>query len=335
MFIEMLKDILAAYGPSGHEAKVSAVLKKYVEPCCDEVYSDTLGNLIAVKKGTSGKKVMLSAHMDQIGFIIVDIDKNGFLRIAGVGGILPPLSVAREIIFENGVRGVTYFETETTRDEKAVATLPNMYVDIGCSTKEEAEAKVQVGDVGVFAANFVDMGKRFASGAQDNRVCCAVIAEALQNLRSPHDIYAVFTVQEEVGLRGSGVAAYVIEPDLNINMDVTLTGDTPKAPAMSVEMGKGPAIKVMDSSVIVPACVRRFMEDCAKEAGIPVQREVLTRGGTDTAAVQKTRGGILAGCISIPSRYVHTPTEVTDMDDVQNAVLLLRAMLEKNELPGD
>ncbi len=335
MFETMLKEMLAAYGPSGREQTVSAVIRKYVEPCCDEVYTDTLGNLVAVKRGSSGKKVMLSAHMDQIGFIVVDIDEKGFLRIANVGGILPPLSVAREIMFENGVLGVTYFETETTRDAKAVATLPDMYVDIGCDTKEEAEAKVQVGDVGVYVTHFVDMGKRFASGAQDNRICCAAIAEALRDLQSPHDVYAVFTVQEEVGLRGAGAAAYAIEPDLNINLDVTLTGDTPKAPAMSVSLGKGPAVKVMDSSVIIPACVRRFMEECAAKAGIPVQKEVLSRGGTDTSAIQRVKGGILAGCISIPARYVHTPTEVTDKDDVKNTIKFLRALLAEKKLPGD
>ena len=158
--------------------------------------------------------------------------------------------------------------------------------------------------------------------------------EAMKQLSSPHDVYVVFTVQEEVGLRGSGAAAYAIEPDLNINLDVTLTGDTPKMPAMSVALGKGPAIKMMDSSVIVPQCVRKFMIDCAEQAGIPFQREVLRAGGTDTAAVQRTRSGVLAGCISIPSRYVHTPAEVVDRTDVEQAVELLRAMAASKELPG-
>lgn len=331
MLKEMLIDILQAFGPAGNEEKVGQVLAEYIRPYCDEVWTDALGNLIGYKKGTSGKKLMLSAHMDQIGFIVVDIDENGFLRIANVGGISPALSVAREVVFENGVHGIIYYETP---DAKAVAALPNMYVDIGCSSREEAEAKVQIGDMCVFVSNFVEMGKRAACGAMDNRVCCAIIAEALQQLQSPHDIYAVFTVQEEVGLRGSGAAAYAIDPDLNINLDVTLTGDLPKIPAMSVALGKGPAIKMMDASVIVPMSVRKFMIDCAEQAGIPYQREVLRAGGTDTAAIQKVKEGILAGCISIPSRYVHTPVEVVDMEDVQNAVKLLQAMAAKEQLPG-
>ena len=333
VFKRMLIDILQAYGPSGNEHKTARILAEYMRPYCDELWVDVLGNLICHKKGISGKKIMLSAHMDQIGFIVVDIDENGFLRIANVGGILPPLSVAREVVFENGVRGVTYFETPETRDAKAVATVPNMYIDIGCTSREEAEEKVQIGDMCIFVSNYVDMGKPVASGAMDNRVCCAIIVEAMKEMQSSHDVYAVFTVQEEVGLRGAGVAAYAISPDLNINLDVTLTGDTPKTPAMSVALGKGPAIKMMDSSVIVPIAVRRFMIDCAEQADIPYQREVLRAGGTDTAAIQKTQKGILAGCISIPSRYVHTPVEVVDMDDVENTVKLIRVIVSKEQLP--
>ena len=139
MLKEMLIDILQAFGPAGNEEKVGQVLAEYIRPYCDEVWTDALGNLIGYKKGTSGKKLMLSAHMDQIGFIVVDIDENGFLRIANVGGISPALSVAREVVFENGVHGIIYYETP---DAKAVAALPNMYVDIGCSSREEAEAQM-------------------------------------------------------------------------------------------------------------------------------------------------------------------------------------------------
>lgn len=331
---EMIRDILQAYGPSGREEKVSAVIAEYVKPYVDEVYNDVLGNLIAVKKGTSGKKIMLSAHMDQIGLIVVDVDEKGFLRVSNVGGINPPLSVAREIVFENGVKGVTYFETPATRDASTVATMMTMFVDIGCNTREEALEKVQVGDVGVFVTNVVELGDRLSSGAQDNRICCATIVQALKEMRSPHDIYAVFTVQEEVGLRGAGPAAYGITPDFNINLDVTLTGDTPKLPPMSVSLGQGPAIKMMDSSVIIPVVVRKFMEETAEKEGIPYQREVLRAGGTDTAAIQRVKEGVVAGCISIPSRYVHTPTEVIDMNDVKNTVKLVCALVEREDLPG-
>ncbi len=331
MFKDMLKEVLLAYGPTGRENAVSGVLEEYIRPHCDRVYRDVMGNLIAYKKGVSGKKVMLSAHMDQIGLIVVDIDEKGFLRVSNVGGVSPVITLAREVVFENGVRGVTFYETEKT--PASAATLPLMFIDIGAATREEALKKVQIGDIAAYAGNFVDMGKRFACGALDDRLCCAIIIEAVKEIKCPHDLYVVFTVQEEVGLRGAGPAAYAIEPDFSLNLDVTRTGDTPKSARMSVSLGEGPTIKVMDSSAIIPQCVRRYMEDCAKEANIPVQNEILTAGGTDAGAILRTKAGILAGCISIPTRYIHTPVEAADMDDVMNSVKFVRAMLEREALP--
>ena len=196
---DMLKSILAAYGPSGREQTVSDVIRSYVEPFADEVYNDTLGNLIAVKKGTSGKKVMLSAHMDQIGLIVVDIDEKGFLRVSNVGGVNPVVSVAREVKFENGTHGVTYFETE--KHGAKDATMPELFVDIGATTREEAEAKVQIGDVAVYVTNFVEMGSRVSSGALDDRIACAAVVEAFRTMQNVHDVYAVFTVQDN----GTGI----------------------------------------------------------------------------------------------------------------------------------
>lgn len=328
---DMLKSILAAYGPSGREQTVSDVIRGYVEPFADEVYNDALGNLIAVKKGTSGKKVMLSAHMDQIGLIVVDIDEKGFLRVSNVGGVNPVISAAREVRFENGTRGVTYFETE--KHGVKDTTMPELFVDIGATSREEAEAKVQIGDVAVYATNFVEMGNRISSGALDDRIACAAVVEAFRTMQNVHDVYAVFTVQEEVGLRGAGAAAYAIEPDLNISLDVTGTGDTPKCSRMSVKLGAGAAVKVMDSSVIVPPVVRAFLEKAAEENNIRVQPEVLRGGGTDTGAVQRTRSGVLSGCISIPTRYIHSPVETADLADYAAAVQLVCAAVAKKELP--
>ena len=328
---DMLKSILAAYGPSGREQTVSDVIRGYVEPFADEVYNDALGNLIAVKKGTSGKKVMLSAHMDQIGLIVVDIDEKGFLRVSNVGGVNPVISAAREVRFENGTRGVTYFETE--KHGVKDTTMPELFVDIGATSREEAEAKVQIGDVAVYATNFVEMGNRISSGALDDRIACAAVVEAFRTMQNVHDVYAVFTVQEEVGLRGAGAAAYAIEPDLNISLDVTATGDTPKCSRMSVKYGSGATVKVMDSSVIVPPVVRAYLEEAAEENSIRVQPEVLRGGGTDTGAVQRTRGGVLSGCISIPTRYIHSPVETADLADYAAAVQLVCAAVAKKELP--
>lgn len=328
---DMLKSILAAYGPSGREQTVSDVIRGYVEPFADEVYNDALGNLIAVKKGTTGKKVMLSAHMDQIGLIVVDIDEKGFLRVSNVGGVNPVISAAREVRFENGTRGVTYFETE--KHGVKDTTMPELFVDIGAASREEAETKVQIGDVAVYVTNFIEMGGRISSGALDDRIACAAVAEAFRTMQNVHDVYAVFTVQEEVGLRGAGAAAYAIEPDLNISLDVTGTGDTPKCSRMSVKLGAGAAVKVMDSSVIVPPVVRAFLEKAAEENNIRVQPEVLRGGGTDTGAVQRTRSGVLSGCISIPTRYIHSPVETADLADYEAAVQLVCAAVAKKELP--
>lgn len=331
MFTDMLKDFLKTYGATGREDKIADTIKNYVEAKADEVYTDVMGNLIAVRRGISGKKIMLSAHMDQIGLIVIDIDDRGFLRVSNVGGVNPVVTVAREVVFENGVRGVTYCETE--KSGVGEATIAKLFVDIGAMTYEEAAAKVGIGDICVYVTNFVELGNRFACGALDDRVCCAVVAEAFNTAVSDHDIYAVFTVQEEVGLRGATTAAYAISPDFAINLDVTLTGDIPECARMSVKLGAGPTIKVMDSSAIIPTFVRRYMEDVAKKNNIKVQNEVLRGGGTDAGAVLKTKGGIPACCISIPTRYVHSPVEMADIDDCHNAVKFVNAMLAERELP--
>lgn len=331
MFKQMLKDILLAYGPSGREDTVADVISRYVAPHCDEIRRDTLGNLIAFKKGTSGKKIMLSAHMDQIGLIVVDIDDNGFLRVSNVGGVNPAVAGARKVVFENGTEGVTGWETK----DKSLGTakMADLFVDIGATDRAGVEAKVSVGDMCVFKGDFTDMGERVSCGAMDNRVACAVLVEAMTRMMSDHDVYAVFTVQEEVGLRGAGAAAYAIKPDLNINIDTTLTGDTPECPALNMALGKGVTVKSMDSSVIVPPAVRRFLIDAAEKNGITWQNEVLRAGGTDTGAIQRTRDGILAGCISIPTRYIHTPVETVALSDTENAVRLLCAACAEEELP--
>ncbi|MBQ4288701.1 MAG: M42 family metallopeptidase [Clostridia bacterium] len=333
MIKDTIKKLVKVFGPSGQEELISDTIKDMARPYCDEAYNDTLGNLICVKKGHTGRRIMFSAHMDTIGFIVVAVDEKGFLKVANVGGIMPLVSVAREVVFRNGIKGVMYYETKGARDATNMPTLPVMYVDIGCSTKEEAEAKVSVGDMCVYSGNITDMGKRMSSPYMDNRVCCAIMLEAMKTARSNHDLYFVFTVQEEVGLRGAGPAAYGIDPDLNINIDTTLTGDMPNVQAMDLYIGKGPAIKMMDSSVIVPMSVRNFMIKAAEEADIPYQREVLRAGGTDTAAIQKTKAGVLAGCISIGTRYVHTPVETVDMDDVNNAIALVEVISSRNDIP--
>ena len=332
--MNMIKEIVTAYGPSGREDIVTEVLKSYVEPLVDEVYTDTLGNLIAHKKGTSGKKLMFVAHMDQIGLIVTDIDEKGFLRVANIGGVNPAMYAARVVRFENGLRGVTHFETQDSGFmNPAKNVIGSLFIDIGAESREEAMAQVSLGDMAVVEGEFLDFGKRISCAAMDDRICCAALVEALKGMESDHDIYAVFSVQEEVGVRGAGAAAYAIQPDLCINLDVTLYGDTPKCIPMAMKLGAGAAIKVMDASVLVPPVVYTWLEKVADDHGIQHQRDVMRMGGTDTSAVQKTRGGVLVGGVSIPLRYMHSPVEMADKADFAATAALLRAVACEKGLP--
>ncbi|MBR5751803.1 MAG: M20/M25/M40 family metallo-hydrolase [Clostridia bacterium] len=329
-FKETVRKVTAVYGPSGRETKAAQLLSDMIRPYVDEIKTDALGNVIGVKKGTSGKKVMLSAHMDQIGLIALDIDEKGFVRFAPVGGIDPEMTIGHDVVFENGTRGVI------CREEKDVtppAKLTQMFIDIGCSGREEAEKLVSEGDICVYAAHFVDMGDRVACCALDDRVCCAILVEAMKKIRSPHDIYCVFTSQEEVGCRGARAAAYSVDPDFGINLDVTGTADTPECHPMPMKLGAGPTIKYTDRSAVITKPVIEFMHKVADKHGIKVQNEVLPYGGTDASAVQMTRGGKAACCVSVATRYIHSPIETADLNDCLGAVDFVCAMAEEAELP--
>lgn len=323
----LLELLTGAYGPSGSEEDIREVIKKEVRDHVDEVYTDALGNLIAVKKG-KGRKVMLAAHMDQIGLIITGIDDNGFLRFSNVGGVSPLNVIHRKVRFQNGVTGVVSYETEL-EDIKNLK-LSKMYIDIGAKTKDEAKAYVNIGDVAVYDAPLAVCGDRVTGCAMDDRAGCAVLVETLKRVRNTdHELYFVFTVQEEVGLRGARTSAYSIMPDIGIAVDVTLTGDTPKSRPMAIKLGEGPAIKVKDASVIAHPKVKELMIQRAGEAGIPYQLEVLEAGGTDSGAIHLTGSGVPSGVISIPCRYVHSAQEMVDLKDMTQAVELLLTILEK------
>jgi len=328
MNIKLLENILTAYGPSGHEGRVADVICEALEGHVDEIYTDVMGSLIAVKKGDgTGKKIMASAHMDHIGLAVVDADKHGFLRVCNVGGIRAAKMVSGHVVFGNGVTGVVGAD-EKVKGELQVSDL---YIDIGAETKEEALSMVNLGDMCVMAPRVTKLGEnRIASPAMDDRIACFVQAQAVLNLPEHHknDIYAVFSVQEEVGLRGATTAAYHVNPDLGIAVDVTGVGDVPKVGTkVPVELGKGAAIKIMDRSLICTPGVVAMMEKLAVENGIAHQREVLPYGGTDAGAMQRTRGGVPSGAISIPCRYIHSEAETVDKRDVQACIDLLTACL--------
>ena len=320
---DLVKRLTEAYGPSGSEDKIVEIIKGEITPFVDEVEVDKMGSLVATKKG-AGARVMLAAHMDEIGLIITHIDKNGFLRFSNVGGVSVSRLGCLRVLFGNGQMGVIDLE-------KSGSTMDKMFIDIGVTSREEAESKVSIGDFAVFRQDFVDLGNRIVSKAMDDRIGCAILVEAAKRLKnSPNQIHFVFTVQEEVGCRGAGTSAYAIEPDLGIAVDVTRTGDMPEAHTMEVALGKGAAIKVRDSSIIAHPKVRSYLIQVAKESGIPYQLEVLESGGTDAGPIQRSRGGVPAGVISIPTRHLHSPSEMVDMGDVEACVKLLTAALEKD-----
>lgn len=326
---ELLKLLTGTYGPSGSEEAIRQVIEKEIKDYVDEIRVDTLGNLIAVKKG-EGKRIMLAAHMDQIGLIVTNIDDNGFLRFFNVGGVSPFNVMHRKVVFQNGVTGVVGYETEI--DDLKNLKLNRMYIDIGATNREAAAKNVSIGDVAVYDAPMNESDGRFFGCAMDDRAGCAVLIETMKAVKNTsHEIYYVFTVQEEVGLRGAKTASYAIMPDIGIAVDVTLTGDTPKSRPMAIKLGAGPAIKVKDSSVLAHPKVKELMIRRAEEAGIPYQLEVLEAGGTDSGAIHLSREGVPSGVISIPCRYVHSAQEMIDKEDLLKAVELLTKILE-NEI---
>ena len=328
MNMQLLENILTAYGPSGYEGRVADVIRAALEGHVDELYTDVMGSLIAVKKGDgTGKKIMASAHMDHIGMAVVDADENGFLRVCNVGGIRAQKMVSGHVVFGNGVMGVVGADEKI----KGEIQVSDLYIDIGAESREEALEMVALGDICVMAPKMAKLGEnRLASPAMDDRIACYVQAQAVLELpeNNKNDVYAVFSVQEEVGLRGATTAAYHVNPDLGIAVDVTGVGDVPKVSVkVPVQLGKGAAVKIMDRSLICTPSVVAMMEKLAEENSIMIQREVLPYGGTDAGAMQRTRGGVPSGAISIPCRYIHSEAETVDKRDVQACIDLLKACL--------
>ncbi|WP_068142102.1 M42 family metallopeptidase [Limnochorda pilosa] len=317
-------------GPSGAEGEVRRVLEEELRGRVDRLETDALGNLYAIREpgGPGGLTVMLDAHTDEIGLVVTYIEEEGFLRVAPIGGVSPQVALGQRVRFAGGAEGsVAADYLEEIKDLE----LSHLLVDIGASSRSEAAARVQVGEAGVFVRPVAEAGEhRLIAKAADDRAGCAVLVETLKALDgSPHRVVAVFAVQEEVGLRGARTAAFRVQPDLAVAVDVTPTGDTPKAPKRAVELGKGPAVKAMDRSVIAHPAVRRLLTETAREAGIPYQVEVLTAGGTDAGPIHTSRNGVPTGAVSIPCRHLHTPAEMVDLRDMEGAKELLLAVLRR------
>ncbi len=322
---ELIRSLVETTGPSGYEMQVTELVKQLIKGTADEIKVDALGNLIA-RKGTlkkGGKRIMLSAHMDEIGLIATHVDENGFIRFTSNGGVFPVYLLGSRVRFLNGIEGVIGSESDS-RDQ--APAMNKCYIDVGAKDRESCPVKV--GDMAIFVRPFVDLGARLVSKALDDRVGVAVLVETMKQLKdTPHELYCVFSVQEEVGCRGAMTAAYAVDAELGIALDVTRTGDTPKCTKMEVALGKGPAIKVRDSGMLSDPKVVRWMQETAEKEGIPYQLEILDAGSTDARMMQVSRAGMPAGVISIPCRYVHSPSEMVDYQDVLDSVKLLKALL--------
>lgn len=333
---DLIKKVLLPFGVSGSEEDIRSTIEKLIKPYVDELRTDALGNLVAIKRtkisdnykaeGKEPEKIMYAAHMDTIGVIITFADEKGFLRFSNVGGVSPSISNGQRVIFENGLIGVVYYEEkiESMKDLK----LSKMFIDIGARSKKEALEKVKIGDKAYFAAEPVLQGDSIISPHLDDRIGCAILIDAAEKISKAKDlydkeIYYVFTVQEELGIRGAGPAAFGIIPDVAVAVDVTGTGDIPECKDMAVSIGNGPAIKIKDRSVIChPHVVERLKATC-DVLKLPYQLEVLEYGGTDAGAIHVTAVGIITGAVSIPTRYIHTPNEMCSLRDVEQISYLL------------
>ncbi|MBY5950991.1 M42 family metallopeptidase [Algoriphagus marincola] len=340
MDVSLLKDVCEIAGAPGFEKRIRDLIIELVKPYADEIKTDNLGNVIAVKKGQrnpDGKRVMVAAHMDEIGFIVTHIDENGFLRFHTLGGFDPKTLTAQRVIVHGkkdliGVMGSKPIHVMSQEERNKLPKTTDFFIDLGMP-KEEVEKYISIGDPVTRDRELIEMGECVNCKSIDNRVAVFILIEALKNLKNPaYDVFATFTVQEEVGIRGANVAAHSINPDFGIALDTTIAFDVPGAQVHEkvTELGKGTAIKIMDAMTICDYRMVAFMKQIADQEKITWQPEILTAGGTDTAGVQRMgKQGAIAGAISIPTRHLHQVIEMAHKSDIQGSIDLLVACLEK------
>ncbi len=332
--LNLIKTLTAVRGISGREKAVSDKLLSLMAPLTDKCYNDPMGSLIAYKQGIAPdgerKKIMLCAHMDEIGFLVTFIEGSGMIRVAAIGGINYVAAAYSTVVFGNGVKGILVPEAGTAASD---LKQEKMYIDIGAKDKKEAERKVSIGDFCALEGKVTRLcGRRVAGRPLDDRIGCAVlvkIAEQIKETPVADDVYFVFSVQEEVGVRGAKTAAYAIAPDFAFAYDVTGTGDSIGAKPMACSVGGGAAIKLKDASVICDYELAQELAEVAKANEIKYQFEILLAGGTDTSSMQTAGAGARVGALSIPTRYIHSGVEMLDAADADACVALTVAWLKK------
>ncbi|MCM3767240.1 M42 family metallopeptidase [Neobacillus niacini] len=342
--LTMLKDLTDAKGIPGNEREVREVMKKYIAPYADEITTDGLGSLIAKKVGKEGgPKIMVAGHLDEVGFMVTQIDDKGFLRFQTVGGWWGQVMLAQRVTIVTrkgevtGIIGSKPPHVLSAEARKKPIEIKDMFIDIGASSREEAqEWGVRPGDMVVPYFEFTVMNneKMLLAKAWDNRIGCAIAIDVLKQLKDaehPNEVYGVGAVQEEVGLRGAKTATYKIQPDIGFAVDVGIAGDTPgisEKEAMS-KMGKGPQVVVYDASMVAHKGLRDFVTDVADELNIPYQFESIPGGGTDAGSIHLTHNGVPALAITIATRYIHSHAAMLHRDDYENAVKLIVEVIKR------
>lgn len=329
---ELQKKLVEAAMPSGYESRCGKVIEELVKPYVDETYFTPTGSLVCHKKGP-GKRLMFAAHMDVIGFMVTYVSDDGFVSFTTIGGHSPAALINTTVAFVNGTRGIIKLRRQGDKMDKPVSavTIKDLYIDLGAACREEAERMVKVGDLAMFDTipQMIGDGCIMTPYADDLASCCTLIMAMEQVKDSKNDLYFVFTVQEEVGLKGAMTASAAIEPYMGIAIDLCYSGDELAADMeMPVRTGHGPTVKIKDNSVICSPAAVAFMRQAAQSRNIPYQNEIITAGGTDTAAIMHTGRGALAGCMSLPGRNIHSPCEIVSMSDMENGARLLCACAE-------
>lgn len=336
--IPLLKNICEIAGAPGFESRIRNLVIEEIKSHVDSYDIDNMGNLIAIKKGSSNdpKKVMLAAHMDEIGFIVSHIDDKGFLRFQTLGGFDPKTFTAQRVVVHGkediiGVMSSKPIHVMSPAEREKPAKKEDYFIDLGMP-KEEVEKIVSIGDPVTRERKLIEMGNCVNCKSIDNRVSVFILIEALKQLKdNAHDVYAVFSVQEEVGIRGANVAAHTINPDFGIALDTTIAYDLPGAQPHEyvTELGNGTAIKILDAMAICDTRMVNFLRKTADDKGIKWQNEILVAGGTDTSGIQqKGKNGAISGAISIPTRHLHQVIEMAEKDDIQASIDLTVAALE-------
>jgi putative aminopeptidase FrvX len=331
----ILRELSDAVGVSGDEGDVRAVVLDAVREHVDDVHVDAMGNVLAFKRGTGRQRmrVMLDAHMDEVGLMVVGHDSDGFLQVQTVGGIDPRLLPGALLRLGSeripGVIGIKPVHLLSEGEEQKAPKIKDLVVDIGAKSKDEARTLAPVGTYATFATRFRELGPTVRGKAFDDRAGCAVLVELVRGERFRFDLHAAFTVQEEVGLRGAQVAAYTIEPDCAFALEGTVADDVPKDKDVSptTRLGQGPAITVMDRSFIADRRLVRLLTRTAEELGIPYQFKQPGVGGTDAGGIQRARKGVPSVTVAVPCRYIHSPVALLSLNDFHNTVQLMRESL--------